>query len=287
VAPEILKQITMSTADTAVLIVAHGSRDEAARAEFLEQVRGISLELQGTTVGHAVLEFPGFDSPSIQAAVDALAQKSRRLIVLPLFLFDAGHVRRDIPAELAAARSRNPQLVITVLPQVSPDDGLIEVLVDRVRCARGTVSALADDPWAILLVGAGTSSPDANAELTRMAEKLSDTLFTVVEPAFVSLARPTVEEGVARCVDRGARHVVTGHYFLNTGVLARRIEPKARAEAERLGVKLTIGEHFGTHQILAKALASRIYAALMGQADVSNHEDAENDEEQSDDITKT
>jgi len=146
---------------------------------------------------------------------------------------------------------------------------------------------LADDPWAILLVGAGTSSPDANAELARMAAKLSDKLSMVVEPAFVSLARPTVVEGMARCVDRGARHVVTVHYFLNTGVLARRIEPKARAEAERLGVKLTIGQHFGTHQILAKALAGRINDALISQADVSDQEDAENDDQEPDDIGKT
>jgi len=277
----------MSPADTAVLIVAHGSRDEAARGEFLDQVRAISRELHETTVGHAVLEFPGSDSPSIQAAVDALAQKSRRLIVLPLFLFDAGHVRRDIPAELGAARARNPELVITMLPQVSSGDGLLEVLADRVQCAQDSATALADDPWAILLVGAGTSSADANAELARMAAKLSNKLSRVGEPAFVSLTRPTVAEGIARCVDRGARHVVTVHYFLNTGVLARRIEAKARAEAERLGVKLTIGQHFGTHQMLAKALAGRINAALMSQADVSDHEDAEDDDEESDDINNT
>jgi len=277
----------MRTADTTVLIVAHGSRDEAARREFLHQVRAISRELQGTTVGHAVLEFPGSDSPSIQAAVDALAQESRRLIVLPLFLFDAGHVRRDIPAELDAARARNPELVITMLPQVGSGDGLLEVLADRVLSARESAPVLADDTCAVLLVGAGTSSPDANAELAGMAAKLSDKLSMAVEPAFVSLARPTVMEGMVRCVDRGARHVVTVHYFLNTGVLARRIEPKARAEAERLGVKLTIGQHFGTHEILAKALAGRIHAALMSQADVSNHEDAQNDDEQPNDITKT
>src|SRR5215208_1182562 len=132
----------MSTADTAVLIVAHGSRDEAARGEFLDQVRAISRELQGTTVGHAVLEFPGSDSPSIQAAVDVLAQESGRLIVLPLFLFEAGHVRRDIPVELDAARARNPELVITMLPQVGSGDGLLEVLADRVQCAQDSATAL-------------------------------------------------------------------------------------------------------------------------------------------------
>src|SRR5215208_8338805 len=177
----------MSTADTAVLIVAHGSRDEAARGEFLDQVRAISRELHGTTVGHAVLEFPGSDSPSIQAAVDALAQKSRRLIVLPLFLFDAGHVRRDIPAELAAARALKPALQVTILPQVGVGDGLLEVLSDRVRCA-GDNQRLNDEPWAVLVVGAGTSSHDANTELVRMTQRLGDQLSApIVEAAFVSL----------------------------------------------------------------------------------------------------
>jgi sirohydrochlorin cobaltochelatase len=249
--------------DAAVLIIAHGSRDQAAREEFLEQVQAISAHLPGTTIGHAVLEFPWSRAPSIGDAVDAMASSVKNLVVLPLFLFDAGHVRRDIPAELAAARERSPHLKLIILPQVSDEDGLLDVLVDRVRSARN-----ASEPrerWAALVIGAGTSSSEANAELVSMAVRLRGQLSTsIVEPAFVSLARPTVTEGIARCVEQGARQVVTVSYFLNTGVLARRIEPQARAEAQRLGVDITIGEHFGTHKALAESLARRIHAALMG-----------------------
>ena len=253
--------------DSAVLIVAHGSRDQAARMEFLEQARAIAAELPDIRVDHAVLEFPGDHAPSIGVAVDTLAPYARRLVVLPLFLFDAGHVRHDVPAELAAARERSPHLEINILPQVGENDGLLEVLADRARSARQASSG--DEPWAVVVVGAGTSSSGANAELARMAERLRGQVAThIVEPAFVSLAHPTVAEAISRSVERGEREVVTTHYFLNTGVLARRIEPQARAEAERLGVQVTIGEHFGTHEVLTKSLARRIRLAVAGDAEM-------------------
>jgi sirohydrochlorin cobaltochelatase len=269
VAPQLVA-LGMPT-DSSVLIVAHGSRDQAARMEFVEQARAIAAELPDIRVEHAVLEFPGDHAPSIGDAVDALAPTAKRLVVLPLFLFDAGHVRRDVPAELAAARERSPHLEINILPQVGEDDGLLEVLADRARGARRASNG--DWPWAVVVVGAGTSSSGANAELARMAEQLRGQVATpIIEPAFVSLADPTVAEAIARSVERGAREVVTIHYFLNTGVLARRIESQARAEAQRLGVQVTVGEHFGTHEVLTQSLATRIRLAVTGNAEMRHKE---------------
>lgn len=265
----------MTVDGAALLVVAHGSRDQAARVEFLDQVRALSAALPDLSVRYAVLEFPGEHAPSIGDAVDALPADVRRLLVLPLFLFDAGHVRNDIPAELATAAGRHPGLDVRMLPQVSADDGLLEILVDRVRTARA--AAAPHEPWAVLVVGAGTSSAAANAELVRMTEMLRGEIATsIVEPAFVSLAHPTVAEGIARCAEQGARQVVTVHYFLNTGVLARRIETQAGAEVERLGVKLTVGQHFGPHQRLTESLARRVRAALLGDAAVRDGEESKN-----------
>ena len=89
----------MSPADTAVLIVAHGSRDEAARGEFLDQVRAISRELHETTVGHAVLEFPG----ETRHLFKQRWTRSPRSLDGSLFCRCSCLIRaraRDIPAEL-------------------------------------------------------------------------------------------------------------------------------------------------------------------------------------------
>ncbi|MFN0072735.1 MAG: sirohydrochlorin chelatase [Chloroflexota bacterium] len=264
-------------APPAVLVIAHGSRDAAACTELVAQVAGLRDRLEGVTVKLAVLEFPGDHAPSIQDAVDGLvATGVERFVVLPLFLFDAGHVRHDIPAELEAARRRHPSLNAVILPQLDISDGLMEVLIDRLRTANGRLGSPEQAHTAILLIGAGTSAAHANAELHRVAEQLRNELsLPLVEVAFVSLAHPTVPEGVARCVAQGARRIVTTHYFLNTGVLARRIESQARAEAERLGVEVSIGQHFGTHEALAEALARRVRRALSNEAEVSQGEEPE------------
>lgn len=258
-----------------VLVIAHGSRDSAALAEFISLVDAIGRRLPGVPVRHAVLEFPGDLSPSIQAAVDALVDDGiTNLVVLPMFLFDAGHVKQDIPAELAAARTRHPDLAVLTLSQVQLEDGLLDVLQANVERAMGETPITGANSPAILLVGAGTSSESANAELVRIGGLLRERMMAPsVEVAYVSLARPTVAEGVARCAELGVRRVVTVHYFLNTGVLARRIDPQARAEAERLGLELTVGHHIGAHEALGEALAARIGAALADNAAMGGDEE--------------
>src|SRR3954471_9203319 len=92
--------------DRAVLLMAHGSRDHEARAEYRRIHEALAERLAPVPVVFSVLEFPGDDGlPSIRDGWrQCLARGARRIIALPFFLFPAGHVREDLPAELHAAR---------------------------------------------------------------------------------------------------------------------------------------------------------------------------------------
>ena len=79
---------------------------------------------------------------------------------------------------------------------------------------------------------AGSSDPDANADLYKVARLVGDGRgFAVVEAAFVSLASPSVPEALDRCRRLGARRMAVVPYFLFTGVLVDRIGDQARAWA--------------------------------------------------------
>src|SRR4051812_10340149 len=90
----------------ALLIAAHGSRDEAGIDEFWaladawQRLRPDRLQAAG---------FLEFERPTIGEAIDALVQRgARRVVVVPAMLTAAGHVKNDLPGEIHESRARHP-----------------------------------------------------------------------------------------------------------------------------------------------------------------------------------
>ncbi len=85
--------------------------------------------LPGTEVTLAFLEFM---PPDIDAAVNALAARGARHIrVVPVFLAQAGHVKRELPARVAALRASlsvaHPDLIIELEPAIGEQGEVINV----------------------------------------------------------------------------------------------------------------------------------------------------------------
>ena len=254
--------------ERALLLMAHGSRDAGARAEYARLRQALAERLPGETVVLSVLEFPDReDLPSIEEGWQrCLAVGARRVVAVPFFLFPAGHVREDLPNELEAARRAGGEAALDLLPPLGPADELIDVIGDRaVEALAGTPTA-AEDRTAVLLVGAGTSDPDANGDLCKAGRLLWERRAQpLVEVAWVSLTQPTVPEGVERCLALGARRIAVVPYFLNTGVLLRRIEGRLRPLREQHpSVPMPLAAHMGLHPRLLDLLECRARAALDG-----------------------
>jgi sirohydrochlorin ferrochelatase len=80
----------------------------------------------------------------------------------------------------------------------------------------------------------------------------------LVETAWVSLTRPSVATAIDRCVRLGATRIALMPYFLNTGVLLKRIDAQlAEVMASDPGVPIVRGEHFGLHPRLLDLLERR------------------------------
>ena len=239
--------------DQSVLMMAHGSRDSEARAEYRRIHEAMAVRLAPTPVEFAVLEFPRDDGlPSIEESWRAcLKHGSRRVVALPYFLFPAGHVREDLPAELQAARDAGGWAEIDLVPPLGPADEILDTLDTRAQDALATLSDGDSTTTAVILVGAGTSDPDANGDLCKAArllwEKCNDR-YPLVEAAWVSLTRPTIAQVVDRCLKLGATRLAVMPYFLNTGVLLKRIDEQLEAiRVEHAGLQAARGAHFGLH----------------------------------------
>jgi sirohydrochlorin ferrochelatase len=116
---------------------------------------------------------------------------------------------------------------------------------------------------ALLLIAHGSRQEEANADLFHLAGRLRERAWPIVEPSFLELAEPNVEDGGARCVELGAERVILVPYFLSAGVHVRRDLSALREKlAERFpAVAFRLAEPLGRHPLLSDIVAERARTA--------------------------
>ncbi|MFD7995241.1 sirohydrochlorin chelatase [Streptomyces mexicanus] len=205
----------------ALLIAGHGTRDDAGAEAFRDFVRRLGQRRPDLAVAGGFIEL---SPPPLGEAVTELVERGvRRFAAVPLMLVSAGHAKGDIPAALAREKERHPGISYTYGRPLGPHPALLRVLERRLEEAlEGTSEDRSD--VTVLLVGRGSTDPDANAEVFKAARLLWEGRgYAGVETAFVSLAAPDVPSGLERCARLGARRIVVLPYFLFTGVLPDRV----------------------------------------------------------------
>ncbi|WP_416967418.1 sirohydrochlorin chelatase [Streptomyces sp. 4F14] len=213
------------TTPPALLIAGHGTRDDAGAEAFRDFVRELGRRNPGLPVAGGFIEL---SPPPLGDAVAELVERGvRRFAAVPLMLVSAGHAKGDIPAALTREKERHPGISYTYGRPLGPHPALLAVLERRLEQALGASSARTPEDRAdvtVLLVGRGSTDPDANAEVYKAARLLWEGRgYAGVETAFVSLAAPDVPSGLDRCVRLGARRIVVLPYFLFTGILPDRV----------------------------------------------------------------
>ena len=113
---------------------------------------------------------------------------------------------------------------------------------------------------AVLLIAHGSRQAEANADLHFIAEQLRRRKsYDVVEPSFLELAEPTIDQAAKRCVEQTAERVILLPYFLSAGMHVREdLEDVRRRLAEQYtAVRFCLAEPLGPHPALVDVLAQR------------------------------
>lgn len=245
---------------TGILVVGHGSRDPASTHELEAIVAAQRARHPDHDVAHAFLELA---EPSLQPALDALARRVDRVVVVPLLLFAAGHVKNDLPLALHRARQAAPHVAFTAARALGVHAALVELAAERARTALGD-----DDPSkaAIVVVGRGASDPDANAELCKLARLVGERLGAGwIIPSFVGITTPKVDDAIELAARTRPSRLVVLPYLLTAGRLVERLRAQvdaARARAPWLRAELAA--HLGDDPRLHDAIDERVAAALDG-----------------------
>jgi sirohydrochlorin cobaltochelatase len=209
---------------TGLLMCGHGSRDVDAITEFERMTRAVRARLTDYDVDHAYLEFA---RPVIRDGLEALKRRgAARILALPGMLFAAGHVKNDIPWELNSFAVENPGIAVIYGRDLAIDPNLLRAAADRIEAALDEAdgSAIERAETLLVVVGRGTSDPDANSNIAKVARMLWEGMgFGWAEIAFSGVAFPRVTQALERAVRLGFRRIVVFPYFLFTGVLVKRI----------------------------------------------------------------
>lgn len=254
----------------ALLLVGHGTRDAAGAAAFRSFVTQLGAASPELAVGGGFIELS--PPPLADSVAELVGAGARTFAAVPLVLVSAGHAKGDIPAALAREERRHPGTSFAYGRPLGPHPNLLTVLARRVDEALAGADR-ADTT--VLLVGRGSTDPDANAEVFKVARLLWEGRgYAGVETAFVSLAEPSVRAGLDRCHKLGAGvphaggqgRIVVLPYFLFTGVLPDRVRAQARewAAGQESGPEVRCAEVIGPEPELAELVMERYRETVRG-----------------------
>lgn len=249
-----------------VLIVGHGSREESGNQEIRDFVQQWRQRQPGWRIELCFIEFA---QPSLHDGLLAAARDARRVLVLPLILNAAGHVKMEIPEAIEHARAHCPGTEFLLGPHLSVCDEMLAVLRRRLRQAMSALDMPDPTTTGVVLLGRGSSDRGANGEMAKMARwLLEEGDHELVDLAFTGIAWPRLERVVQRQALQGMRQVVVLPYYLFTGTLVQRIHRQVEhLRAQYPQLRFACGEHFGFEPEVFGLLRQRVADLLAGVPD--------------------
>ena len=115
----------------AILIMAHGSREKQT-LDTLEKITNMTMaQLPNVMIETAYMEFC---EVNLEKGLDILVGKgATEIIVVPYFLFEGIHIRKDIPEEIKEYLKNHSGITVTMGKTLGADPRLADVLADRIR----------------------------------------------------------------------------------------------------------------------------------------------------------
>jgi sirohydrochlorin cobaltochelatase len=255
-----------------LLAIGHGTRDSEGRQAFLDFVK----IYQQLDLSRPVIPcFLELTEPSIQEGVDrCVSQGYTELSALPILLFAARHNKFDVTNELDRCRQRHPQVKF----YYGRHFGITSSIVDlwRSRLARldkpeYNPKNLARSETVLLFVGRGSSDPDANGDVCKMARMLWEgSGYQTIETCFIGITHPRLEEGFRHARFYQPKRIIVLPYFLFTGALVKKIFNITATEQEQYpDISMTCLPEMGIQPQLLQLMREREIETQLGQVQMN------------------
>jgi precorrin-8X/cobalt-precorrin-8 methylmutase len=260
--------VTSSQAlDYDIVIAGHGSRDLEGVREFERLVQLVQERARGRRVNHGFLEFA---RPTIDEAIRAnISAGARQVAVVPGVLLAAAHAKNDLPSEVLALRREFPETKVHFGSALQLHPFILRLMREKiVKTEAQSPQLIKRSETCLAVVGRGTTDPDANSDVSKLARMLEEGLgFGASFVCYSGTAKPLVADGLKLAARLGFSRIVVAPFFLFTGVLVKRIYAAVSALAERHPeTEFLPCEYLGIHELLADALLERAEESVTGRA---------------------
>ena len=240
-----------------ILLVGHGSREAAGNDEILAFAQQWRERQPGWSIEVCFIEFSEI---TMSEGLRRAAAKSARVIVVPLILNAAGHVKMDIPQAIDAARLKFPSVQFFYTPQLSACDALLNVVKRRLKSAMQKLDMPDPTTTGVVLLGRGSSDRHANGEMAKMARWLmEETDHELVDVAFTGITYPRLEKAVQRQSLLGMTQIVVLPYYLFNGTLVTRIARQVEnLKTQYPTIRFISTAYFGFEREIFEVLEQRV-----------------------------
>jgi sirohydrochlorin cobaltochelatase len=255
-----------------VLLIGHGSRDADGRQGLLD----FAAAYQDLDPSRPVIPcFLELTEPTIQQGVDRCVELGYTdLSALPILLFAARHNKFDVTNELDRARLRHPQVKFHYGRHFGITPGLLELWrtrLDELDRPEWNPKGIDRQDTVLLFVGRGSSDPDANGDVFKMARMLWEgSGYHTVETCFIGITHPRLEEGFRRARLYEPKRIIVLPYFLFTGALVKKIfNITAQQQELHPDISMVYLPEMGLHPQLFQVLREREIETQLGQVQMN------------------
>ena len=273
-----------------LLMIGHGTRDEDGRQAFLDFAKAYQALDTSRPVLPCFLELTG---PTIQEGVDQCVEQGyTELSVLPILLFAARHNKFDVTNELDRARARHPQVKFHYGRHFGITPKILELWRDRLaaleqppkeqplnKLEAGSSNlqpstnqpSISRQETLLLFVGRGSSDPDANGDVYKMARILWEgSGYQTVETCFIGITHPRLEEGFRRARLYEPKRIIVVPYFLFTGALVKKIfDITAQQQEQFPEISMTCLPEMGIQPQMLSIVREREIETQLGQVQMN------------------
>lgn len=239
----------------AVLYVSHGTRVKAGVSQAETFIKSCMKRIPASIQEICYLELV---EPDIAAGIIRCVEKgATEIIIQPVLLLSAGHVKMDIPEEVERTAKRYPDVRFIYSQPFGCHPKIIDILSERIHEKADPVLGQS----AILLVGRGSSDPDIQDAFRDISDALSKNESMPVQICFLAACKPSFKEGLEFMKTSEFSQVFVVPYLMFTGLLMKEMEETVKPLTNREQTFI-LCESLGQHENLIQVLAERVTEAL-------------------------
>ncbi|MFC0558165.1 sirohydrochlorin chelatase [Halalkalibacter alkalisediminis] len=251
----------------AILYIGHGSRVQAGNEELYHFVEKAKAAHPNVAIQECC--FLELAEPTIQEGVEVCVKKgATNIAVVPVLLLTAMHAKVDIPEAIAEMKKQYPAVSFSYGRPIGIDTTVIDIVKERLQEAGlplrdGRPNYEDREPISILLVGRGSSDPDATSDLMKIARLVWEyTPVADVDVCFIAATRPNVDEGLVRVNRLPNQKVYVVPYLLFTGVLMKGLQKQLDEWSKQSNKEYILCDYLGFDDQLITVLARRVQEVL-------------------------